>query len=402
MVGLKVFVASSGKAMPLAEALCAEMEALNRTKEYQGLWEIVRWWDKKNEIQTLGQSILPGLIRECAKADLAVALLTGDDITIKRDEEVVLEPRDNCIFEAGLFMGGLGLDETRSVLVTSSEESALPSDIKGVKYLKFPVPTAEQFSCDAWHKKTMETVAKDLALHAKKFQTPPKRPILPVLTPEALMERERPKGPGGGDLETGDGRAVVINTTQPAETKIALAWQVVKNMTSGVDYVYFFRANPGRAPIVVSLLQSLVIARLTKKELNSEARKRFIAAHQPGVLDSLRKAGERLFIHFLPDDRAPLLFCVHNAGDDGKAKCYLRNVEHDSFLLWAEGYTAFAIASDLRRLQKGEHDRAVFYSTEYFDLYGEEGRNFRAKLEQELRRAFSVLPVEKIQELCFF
>ena len=68
---------------------------------------------------------------------LAVTLLTGDDLELTKGTKV-LKPRDNCIFEAGLFMGALGVDGKRSVLVSSVNEGALPVDLRGVKYLRFP------------------------------------------------------------------------------------------------------------------------------------------------------------------------------------------------------------------------------------------------------------------------
>jgi hypothetical protein len=123
---------------------------------------------------------------------------------------------------------------------------------------------------------------------------------------------------------TGHGPAVVINTTQPAETKIALAKQVVKNMDLGVDYVYFFRAQLQNAQIVSRLLQSLVLARLTDRELKEGDRISFIKQDPQRVVKSLGEIRERLYIHFLPHDRAPLLFCVHNARLDNQAICYPR------------------------------------------------------------------------------
>ncbi len=396
---MRVFIASAGKAQPLAEALYNAMTNTEQTE----IWDVIPWWDKKSEVLRYGQTVIESLKDECRKADLAVTLLTADDYTIKNGKKM-MEPRDNCIFEAGLFMGALGLDSKRSVLVTSVTEGSLPSDFKGIQVINFQSPTKSQFEDAKWRSETMSDVAKRLKEHVLKIVDPPKRPVLPVLSSEALFEREKPEWLGG-QLKTygAAGRAVVINTTQPAETKVTLARQVVKNMEAGVEYVYFFRADLDRVPIVTGLLQSLVLAAIMDEptEPNQQERERFIRQNQEWVIESLTSIQPRLFIHFLPEKRAPLFFCVHNARDDQDAKCYLRDVDSKYFYLWAEGEKAFIVASDLMRLRKDPNDPAVFYSTDFFDLYGTEGIVLHRELEHSLDQFFGKRLARQLKPLCF-
>ena len=67
--------------------------------------------------------------------DYAVIVMTADDVLIKRGTEH-RAPRDNLIFELGLFTGTLG--RARTFLVCPRDEPLeLPSDLQGVTQLDF-------------------------------------------------------------------------------------------------------------------------------------------------------------------------------------------------------------------------------------------------------------------------
>lgn len=67
---------------------------------------------------------------EVDQSDFAIAVAHGDDITEIREKEWPV-PRDNVIFELGLFMGRLG--RMRAILMEPREEKVkLPSDLAGV------------------------------------------------------------------------------------------------------------------------------------------------------------------------------------------------------------------------------------------------------------------------------
>lgn len=59
-------------------------------------------------------------------------MLTPDDLVRYRGKKVNA-PRDNVIFELGLFMGAIGRD--RTYLLTSSKEMKIPSDLDGITRL---------------------------------------------------------------------------------------------------------------------------------------------------------------------------------------------------------------------------------------------------------------------------
>ena len=120
-----VFVGSSTEGLGLARVI---REALKREAA-------VRLWTDE-EVFPLGRPTLTSLLEEAARADFAVLVLTPDDRVRRRGRER-WTPRDNLIFEAGLFAGALGPE--RTFLVHPKElREALPSDLAGITTAEYP------------------------------------------------------------------------------------------------------------------------------------------------------------------------------------------------------------------------------------------------------------------------
>lgn len=82
-----------------------------------------------SDVFELSQGTLQSLVQEATNTDFAIFLLTPDDELLVGDESTAA-PRDNVIFEAGLFAGVLGTD--RVFLVAPSDiDLKLPSDFAG-------------------------------------------------------------------------------------------------------------------------------------------------------------------------------------------------------------------------------------------------------------------------------
>lgn len=92
-------------------------------------------WDQTPSIFELGKHTLENLdeIISREKIGASIFICTSDDQTWFRDKSVG-KPRDNVIFEHGLFMGKLG--RTRSIIVKCGDVD-LPSDLNGITYLDF-------------------------------------------------------------------------------------------------------------------------------------------------------------------------------------------------------------------------------------------------------------------------
>jgi hypothetical protein len=99
-------------------------------------------WTRKFE---LSSTYIESLEKIVAEADFAVMVLTPDDVTTSRNSKK-LAPRDNVIFELGLFMGGLGRERCYLVHENDPQGKAnlkLPSDLLGVKAATFKRPDDE-------------------------------------------------------------------------------------------------------------------------------------------------------------------------------------------------------------------------------------------------------------------
>lgn len=116
-----VFIGSSSEGKKFAVAVQAALEADAE----------VTTWDQG--FFTPGQTFIEGLIDGSSRFDFAVLLLTPDDVVQSRSAEL-LSPRDNVIFELGLFMGSLGRNRT-FVVNPHGSDLKIPSDLAGLTTL---------------------------------------------------------------------------------------------------------------------------------------------------------------------------------------------------------------------------------------------------------------------------
>jgi hypothetical protein len=121
-----LFIGSSSEGIEIAKALQVLLEHS---------CEVVLW---SQGVFGLSQGTLESLVAAVDQFDFAILVLSPDDLIISRDEERQ-GPRDNVLFELGLFMGGLGRD--RTFLVYNRKASLkLPSDLAGVTAATFEPP----------------------------------------------------------------------------------------------------------------------------------------------------------------------------------------------------------------------------------------------------------------------
>lgn len=123
-----VFICSSSEELPLAEQIRLGLDHhASRVKV---------WAD-----QVFGpmKQTMEDLEREVNMADFAIALVTDDDLVESRGSQSV-GPRDNVVFELGLFMGQVGRE--RSIIVSPRDvDLKLPSDLLGLNPMTFVPPT---------------------------------------------------------------------------------------------------------------------------------------------------------------------------------------------------------------------------------------------------------------------
>ncbi|HEU5245988.1 MAG TPA: nucleotide-binding protein [Candidatus Udaeobacter sp.] len=89
-----------------------------------------------------GNTFIDALVNALPRFDFAALVLTGDDLVRSREVQS-MGPRDNVLFELGLFMGRLG--RARTFLVHhSGADLKIPSDLSGVTAAVYEWPRDDQ------------------------------------------------------------------------------------------------------------------------------------------------------------------------------------------------------------------------------------------------------------------
>lgn len=119
-----VFIGSSSEAL-------AEANHMSRALSRHAL--TCRLWTQG--VFQMSQTTIEDLVRASQESDYAVLFLTPDDMTSTRGRRKA-SPRDNVVFELGLFMGALGRDRT-FIIMPKGANLKLPTDLLGVTHTPY-------------------------------------------------------------------------------------------------------------------------------------------------------------------------------------------------------------------------------------------------------------------------
>src|SRR5262245_17266816 len=125
-MAVSVFIASSTEGLPVARTV----HKLLATR-LNGLARFQMW--NKNGAFALNKAYIESLERNIRTMDFAVLVLTKDDGLMFR-KQAKRAPRDNVVFELGLFTGRLGRER---VFYLWPRELKIPSDLLGVHAPEF-------------------------------------------------------------------------------------------------------------------------------------------------------------------------------------------------------------------------------------------------------------------------
>ncbi len=120
-----IFIGSSSEGLEIAEKI---NKYLSRFPFVPKLWS--------TEIFECSQTTIEGLMDETKQTDFAILILTSDDVVRSRGS-MKPSPRDNVIFELGLFMGALSRMRT-FIVAPENTKLKIPTDLLGVTCLLFP------------------------------------------------------------------------------------------------------------------------------------------------------------------------------------------------------------------------------------------------------------------------
>src|SRR5262245_21986120 len=124
----RVFLGSSGQQEKLLQAL---------TRGLQDIADVVPWTTAFNP----GVSTLDRLVELTHEVDFAAFVFAQDDWTTKGaspDAAGEASPRDNVVFEAGLFGGALGI---RRTFILHANGAKLPTDLLGLTSVRYDPDT---------------------------------------------------------------------------------------------------------------------------------------------------------------------------------------------------------------------------------------------------------------------
>lgn len=119
----RVFVASSTASAPLAHRLADRLKPDIAADVWDTLFKP-------------GDNTLDNLLLFSSLYEFGIFVLSADDLTTTKDVQRY-QPRDNVIFELGIFMGAVGRSRAFAVVVDAGDgDVKLPTDLAGNTYVK--------------------------------------------------------------------------------------------------------------------------------------------------------------------------------------------------------------------------------------------------------------------------
>jgi hypothetical protein len=374
----KVFIASSSRTLELAKQLRAQLNPDYCSPDV---------WTEVSQVN-IGNNIF-GMLKEASREyDFAVVILAKDDVMV-RDMGETRKARDNCVFEAGLFMGVIG--ETRCFLLSSVEENDLPSDLRGVIYLPFSERDLNLQDPDAC-RRAITTPSTRIETMIRKAEDTGTRP----LSLDGLMERQRSTH-NGGELHMDQ---VVVASVQPYDISYEAARQVRENIDEfNISYVYFLQGNMDGAEKICQLMQMVLISEYLPNATdatNWRARLEVLEKNRDDVARDLEKICKYEMIKIFFISAPPALeYCIHNAGNDRHARLYL--MRKGEFVRWVSGKEAYDFWDEVRQTRGAVNalpPNAVFYGALGFDINEEV---FRGTLKKAVSRYFPEMDADVLR-----
>jgi hypothetical protein len=138
----RIFLGSSGKQAELLEAIARGLEDIA---------DVEPWMTTFNP----GRSTLDRLVELSQEVDFAAFVFAQDDwTTTGASQSGQASPRDNVVFEAGLFGGALGI---RRTFILHANDAKLPTDLLGLTSVRYDEATGAE-EVDAINEKLRKAI----------------------------------------------------------------------------------------------------------------------------------------------------------------------------------------------------------------------------------------------------
>lgn len=121
---MTVFIASSTENLRKLDDVAEMIEELGH--------QVIRWNDI--DVFVAGENTMETLMNLRHQVNAAIFLYSSDDKTWYHNT-ITTQPRDNVLFEHGLFMGALGLK--RAIIIKTDNDVKIPTDLYGLTYIHY-------------------------------------------------------------------------------------------------------------------------------------------------------------------------------------------------------------------------------------------------------------------------
>lgn len=140
----RIFIGSSSEGLGVAKYIKDFMEPDYECK----LWNEDVFKENENFLETL--------LKSASLFDFGFMVFTADDLSEVR-EQVFQTPRDNVLFEYGLFLGRLGINKA---FIIQDINAKLPSDLLGITISNYPTTTCTDGTVEPDWEKLRETLER--------------------------------------------------------------------------------------------------------------------------------------------------------------------------------------------------------------------------------------------------
>jgi hypothetical protein len=165
---LRVFVASSSEQIGIANRVADAIRAADQAAG-QSLLDVCPW---QEGVFSFSATYIESLEQELNLADFAIVVMTGDDVAHVREQEVNL-PRDNVIFELGLFIGRLERNRC-FFFIDGGSKTRIASDLSGVKSVEFFAGSDIEVAGNPALKDQVEKVREQMIKLGSRYKPSPK------------------------------------------------------------------------------------------------------------------------------------------------------------------------------------------------------------------------------------
>ncbi|HEX6085466.1 MAG TPA: TIR domain-containing protein [Thermoanaerobaculia bacterium] len=241
---LRVFVGSSEKDRKYAAAIA---RILARETEV----DVLEWWD--HSVFPHGMTLIESLELAVAKANAAIIVAGPGDAVQKGAGELVWQPRDNVIFEYGMFVAAHG--RKRVALATFHGKAELPSDIGGVLHIQLTDPG----DCADFDKRCEELNGNEI----RTWLAPLRASSASVVTLEHIRTMV-------GDIDTLLNTEVVPEIARATQVDMMSSYRPVSNVHKRLSTSEFHARAGNRLRVCFGNPWDLELARVYQRKTNRD------------------------------------------------------------------------------------------------------------------------------------